>query len=126
MNDPTAQGTAREHLKAAKAGMRQVEQLLSQPSMENADRSATVLREVEVQLGCVAAILRNNGAQPDAEFHSALEELQAEVAVLARFLSEGDKLLSGWLQAVQARRAGYTQRGQAAPLVLVNKVTVEG
>lgn len=126
MPDPIAPGTAREHLHAAKTGMRQVKQLLAQPSVENADQSATLLREVEVQLGCVAAMLRNNGTQPDAEFRSALEELQAEVAVLARFLAEGDKLLSGWLQAVQARRGGYTQRGQAAPLVLVNKLTVEG
>ncbi len=126
MRDPTAPGSAREHLKAAKIGMRQVKQLLAQPSPENADQSATVLREVEVQLGCAAALLRGNSGQQDQEVRSSLEELQAEVAVLARFLAEGDKLLSGWLQAVQAKRAGYTQRGQAAPLVLVNKITVEG
>ena len=126
MKDPTAQQAAREHLKAAKCGMQQVKRLLAQPTLESADLSAQVLREVEVQLGCVAAILEKNGARPDKEFRHAMEELQREVAVLARFLSEGDKLLSGWLQAVQSRRAGYNQRGQAAPLVLVNKVTVEG
>jgi hypothetical protein len=126
MQDPIDPGSAREHLKAAKNGMRQVKQLLAQPSPENADRSAAVLSEVEVQLGCAAALLRGNGPKQGQDVRSSLEELQAEVAVLARFLAEGDKLLSGWLQAVQAKRAGYNHRGQAAPLVLVNKITVEG
>lgn len=126
MQAPIDPGSAREHLKAAKIGMRQVKQLLAQPSPENADQSATLLGEVEVQLGCAAAMLRGNGAKQDQDIRSSLEDLQAEVAVLARFLAEGDKLLSGWLQAVQAKRAGYNQHGQAAPLVLVNKITVEG
>ncbi len=125
MGDPSVQVAAREHLRAAKAGMREVRHLLSDPSVENADRSGSILREVEVQLGCAAALLQHNGAQPDEEFRFALEELQGEVAVLARVLSEADKLLSGWLRAVQTRRAGYTPRGQAAPLVLVSKVAVE-
>ena len=73
-----------------------------------------------------AAILEKNGPPAGGEFRSALEELQGEVATLARFLSGADKLLSDWLTALQTRRGGYTHRGQAAPLVLVNKVTVEG
>ena len=125
MEDASVHVAAREHLRAAKAGMRQVRRLLSEPSVENADQSGSILREVEVQLGCAAALLQHNGSQPGEEFRLALEELQAEVAVLARFLSEADKLLSGWLRAVQTRRGGYTQRGQAAPLALVNKVAVE-
>ena len=126
MQDPTAPTPVRAHLKAAKDGMQQVKRLLSQPSPENADQSAALLREVEVQLGCVAAILEKSGTRPDSEVRSAMEDLQREVAILARFLSEGDKLLSSWLTSVQARRAGYNNRGQAAPLVLVNKVRVEG
>jgi hypothetical protein len=106
--------------------MRDVRSLLARPSLENADRSAAILRDVEVQLGCAAAMLQNNPSEPGDDFRLALEELQAEVAALARFLSEADKLLSGWLRAVQTRRAGYTERGQAAPLVLVNKLAVEG
>jgi len=126
MQQPTAQAAAREHLNAAKTGMQQVQRLLVQPSPENADQAAAVLCEVEIQLGCASAVLEKSGALPDSELRSATEELQREVAILARFLSEGDKLLSGWLQSVQTRRAGYNQRGQAAPLVLVNKIAVEG
>jgi hypothetical protein len=105
--------------------MRQVRNLLSQPSSEAAEKSAVLLRETEVQLGCAVAILTKSERCQDAEIRATLQELQHEVAVLARFLSEADKLLSGWLQALQARRGGYTQRGQAAPLVLVSKVAVE-
>jgi hypothetical protein len=118
-------GDARECLQAARVGMRQVKRLLSQPSADAADESAALLRDVEVQLGCVAAILRQTG-KPDAEIRSGVEELQNEVAVLATFFAGMDKMLSGWLDAVRSRRGGYTVRGQAAPLTLVRKLSVEG
>ncbi len=124
-NDPQY-GEAREHLDAARAGMREVKRLLSQPSAEAADDSSVLLREVEIQLGCVAAILRNNDARPEGEIRAGVEELQTQVAVLAAFFAEADKMFTGWLQAVQSRRGGYTERGQAAPLVLVKKLSVKG
>jgi hypothetical protein len=126
MENATEYGNARECLQGARASMRQVKRLLSQPSVEAADESAALLRVVEVQLGCVAAILRQNGSQPDAEMRAGVEELQSEVAVLASFFAGADKMLSGWLNAVRSRRGGYTDRGQAAPLTLVRKLSVEG
>ena len=126
MENATEYGDARECLQAARARMRQVKKLLSQPSVEAADESAALLRDVEVQLGCVAAILRKTGAKPDAGIRSGVEELQNEVAVLAAFFAGADKMLSGWLDAVRSRRGGYTERGQAAPLMLVRKLSVEG
>jgi len=71
------------------------------------------------------AMLRNNGTQPDAEFRSALEELQAEVAVLARFLPKGTSCSRAGFRLYKPG-AGDTLSGTAAPLVLVNKLTVEG
>ncbi len=126
METTTEYGDARECLQTARERMRQVKQLLSRPSAEAADESAALLRDVEVQLGCVAAILRQNGSKPDLEFRSGVVALQDEVAVLARYFSQADKMFSGWLQAVRARRGGYTKSGQAAPLVLVKKLSVEG
>lgn len=126
MENATEYGSARECLQAARVSMRQVKRLLSQPSAEAADESAALLRDVEVQLGCVAAMLRQDDARPDAEIRSGVEELQSEVAVLATFFAGADKMLSGWLNAVRTRRGGYTVRGQAAPLTLVRKLSVEG
>ncbi len=126
MQTASEYGDAREFLHAARASMRQVKRLLTQPSAEAADESAALLRDVEVQLGCVAAILRQNGARPDIEIRAGVEELQSEVAVLASFFAGADKMLSSWLDAVRSRRGGYTDRGQAAPLVLVRKLSVEG
>jgi len=57
---------------------------------------------------------------------AGVEELQNEVAVLAAFFAGAGKMLSGWLDAVRSRRGGYTERGQAAPLTLVRKLSVEG
>jgi hypothetical protein len=126
METTTEYGDARECLQAARQNLRQVKRLLPQLSAGAADEAAALLREVEVQLGCAAAILRRNGSKPDLEFRSGIEELQGEVAVLARFFAEADKMFSGWLHAIRARRGGYTERGQAAPLVLVKKLSVEG
>jgi hypothetical protein len=119
-------GDARECLRAARVNMRQVKRLLSQPSVDAADESAALLRDVEIQLGCVAAILRQKGAKPDAGVRTGVEELQNEVAVLAAFFAGADKMFSGWLDAVRSRRGGYTERGQAAPLMLVRNLSVEG
>jgi hypothetical protein len=126
MDNTTQYGDARECLQAARTSMREVKRLLSRPSAEAADESAALLWEVEVQLGCVAAMLQRNGAKPDADVRAGIEELQREVAVLAAFFAGANRLLSGWLDAVRTRRGGYTQRGQAAPLVLVTKLSVEG
>ena len=119
-------GDVREHLEAARAGMREIKQLLSQPSAEVVDQAVVILRDVEVQLGCVAVLLKNNNARRDLGIRTEVEDLQEEVAVLARFLAKSDQMLAGWLQNVRTRRGGYTQRGQAAPLVLVKKLTAEG
>jgi len=126
MGDGTAYGDARECIHAAKALMREVRGLLSKPSTESAERSAALLREIEVQLGCAAAILKVSGTRLDLEMRSEVEDLQDQVAVLAQFFAEADQLLSNWLRVVRTRRAGYTDQGQAAPLVLVNRLTVEG
>jgi hypothetical protein len=119
-------GDARQCLDAARSGMRQVKKLLSRPSLDAADESAALLRDVEVQLGCVAAILRHSGVKPDVEIRAGVEELQNEVAVLASFFAGADKMISLWLDGIRSRRGGYTERGQAAPLVLVRKLSVEG
>ena len=126
MENATEYGDARECLQAARVSMRQVKRLLSRPSPDTADESAALLRDVEVQLGCVAAILRQSAPKPDAGMRQGIEELQSEVAVLAAFFAGADKMLSGWLDAVRSRRGGYTQRGQSAPLMLVGKLSVEG
>jgi len=126
MENATEYGNARECLQAARLRMREVKRLLSQPSAEAADESAALLRDVEVQLGCVAAILRQNGAKPDAGIRVGVEELQNEVAVLAAFFAGADKMLSRWLDAVRSRSGGYTAHGQGAPLTLVRKLSVEG
>jgi hypothetical protein len=124
--DTSACSDARECIRNAKTNVQRVKELLARPSTESAEQSSAILREVEVQLGCAAAILQRNGSRPDQETRLAVEELQDQVAVLAKFFAEADNLLSGWLRAVRSRHGGYTKQGRAAPLILVNKLTVQG
>lgn len=123
---PEAYGDARECIRAARLNMRRAKEALSQPNFQGAEESSVILREVDVQLGCAAAILKRSHSRPEPEVQTSLNELQSDIAVLALFLAQADKLLNGWLQAIGTRRAGYTQQGDAAPLILVNKVQVEG
>jgi hypothetical protein len=123
---PTISGDARECIRAARANMREVKQLLSQPSEGNAEECAALLRQVEIQLGCAVAIFKTRGPEPSVETQSILEAMQGEIAVLAQFLAEADKLLAGWLRAISSRQSGYTTEGRAAPLVLLKKISVEG
>lgn len=123
---PTTSGDARECIRAARANMRAVKQLLSQPSETHAEECAALLRQVEIQLGCAVANFKNRSPEPSAEIQSILEAMQGEIAVLAQFLAEADKLLTGWLRAISSRQSGYTTEGRAAPLVLLKKVSVEG
>lgn len=106
--------------------MRRVKQLLVQPSEENAEESAVLLREVEIQLGYAVAVFKTRGSARSVELQSALESLQGEIAVLAQFFTQADQLLSGWLHVLSSRHSGYTTGGKAAPLVLLKKVSVEG
>jgi len=125
MEDGTAHGVAWECIRAAKESVKKVKDLLVDPSVESAEQSAAILRGVEVQLGCAAAVLKTTGMLADKEMRSAVEEVQDEVAILARFFAGADKLLTGWLGAVQSKRGGYTEQGRAVPLVLVSKLSVE-
>ncbi len=124
---PTKYGDAGACARAAKANMGKVQLLLAQPTVESAEECASILREVEVQLGCAAAILKISGSvKRDPETRSVLEGLQKDVAVLAQFFAEADKLFTGWLLAIRSKRSGYNEQGQVAPLVLINKVSWKG
>ena len=126
MEDRNAYGVAWDCIRSAKEGVRKVKDLLIEPSTDHAEEAAELLRGVEVQLSCAAAVLKSTGLLADKEMRCAVEEVQQEVAVLARFFANADRLLTGWLGAVQSKRGGYTEQGRAVPLVLVSKLTVEG
>jgi len=123
---PSQYGDAHECIQAAQRNLEQVKQLVARPSVEAGEAAAAILREVEVQLGCIAAIWKSQGVNADPELRSALEGIQREVGLLAELFAQTDRLLQSWIGAIQSKRAGYNGRGQTAPLVLVNRVSLEG
>jgi hypothetical protein len=119
-------GDAPDCIREASEKVRQAKQLLSQPAERNAEESAALLREAEIQLGCACAYYRAHGCKPDHQIQITLQALQTEIASLAQFFSLADRFLGDWLRAIGPQQAGYTTRGQAAPLVLMKKVSLEG
>jgi hypothetical protein len=123
---PAQYGDTRECLRAAQGNLERVRQLLGKPTVEASEAAAATLREVEVQLGCIVALWKNTGQNADPALRPMLQNLQREVAILAELFAQADKMFTGWLQAIQSSRAGYTGKGHAAPLVLVSQVSLEG
>lgn len=123
---PARYGNVHACIQAAQRNLEQVKQLIARPSVEAGEAAAAILREVEVQLGCIAAIWKSQGVNADPELRSALEGIQREIGLLAELFAQTDRLLQGWMGAIQSKRAGYNGRGQTAPLVLVNRVSLEG
>jgi len=123
---PAQYGDARACIQAARRNLEQVKQILAHPSVEAGESSAAILREVEVQLGSIAALWKSKGSQSDPELRLALEGIKREVALLAELFAQADRLFQDWIGAIESKRSGYNGRGQAAPLVLVSQVSLEG
>jgi len=123
---PKQYGDAAECLHAARRNLDRIGKLLARPSAESVDAAAAILREVEVQLGCISVLWKAKHAKADPELKSVLEEIRRDVAVLAEFFSQAERLFDGWIKAIQSKRGGYNKQGQAAGLILVNQVNLEG
>lgn len=123
---PEQYGDARECIRAAQRNLTRVRELLARPSVDAGEASATILREVEVQLGCIAALWKTQGATADPEVRKVLEEIKREVGTLAEFFAQTERLLQSWIEAIQIKRSGYNGRGQSAPLILIHSVSLEG
>ena len=127
MQTASEYGDARECLQAARASMRQVKRLLSQPSAEAADESAALLagRRSSARLrGRHSAAERRQTGYRDSR--PASKSCKAKWPCSPAFSPGRTRCFPAWLDAVRSRRGGYTERGQAAPLVLVRKLSVEG
>jgi hypothetical protein len=123
---PNQYGDVAECMQAARANLERVRKLLTPPSAEAVDAAAAILREVEVQLGCVSALWKSEHSRRDPKLKPVLEEIRKDVAVLAEFFSQTERLFDGWIRAIQTKRGGYDKQGHAAALILVNQVNVEG
>jgi len=123
---PKQYGDATECMHAARGNLDRVRRLLTKPSAESVEAAAAILREVEVQLGCISALWKADRAKADPGLKSVLEDIREDVAVLAEFFSRAEQLFDGWLKAIQTKRGGYNREGRAAALILVNQVDLEG
>jgi len=123
---PKQYGDVAECMHAARGNLEQVRKLLTQPSTESVDAAAAILREVEVQLGCVCVLWKAERSQADPSLKPILEDIRKDVAVLAEFFSQAERLFDGWIGAIRSKRGGYNKQGHAAALILVNQVNLEG
>jgi hypothetical protein len=117
---------AGECIRFARKNLSEVKDLLLQPTREHGERSGELLREVEVQLGCAAALLHATGKNADPAIIAEIQELKRQTEALAIMFGETNRMLAAWAGRVLVHRNGYTDRGGAAPLFLVSKTTAEG
>jgi hypothetical protein len=123
---PKQYGDVAECMHAARGNLERVRKLLTKPSPESVDAAAAILREVEVQLGCICVLWKAERSRVDPALKPILEDIRTDVAVLAEFFSQAERLFDGWIGAIQSKRGGYNNQGHAAALILVNQVNLEG
>ena len=124
-NGPKYQSIA-ECMRCARQNLSEVKAMLSRPTRENGERSVELLREVEVQLGCVAAFLRSAPEKADPKIVTEIHELKQQTESLVVLFAETNRVLGSWASRVLVNRNGYTEYGGAAPLFLVGKTSAEG
>src|ERR1700681_1187222 len=112
-----------ECIRAARAHIAEVMRSLKALSSDAAERSADLLSEAATQLQDAAAMLRGMECPGDANLRLEVERLRQELKTLSYALSQTDRLVSGWMRRMGS---GYTERGGAAPLMLVKKVNITG
>lgn len=117
------QKPAAESIRAGRAVLSDVRALLRQPSLANAEQCGELLNDAARHLRSAAGQL---DAGQDKRLRADLERLRAEVDLLARTLSETDRMLSSWSRKLGVKANGYTERGASAPLILVKKLSVTG
>ena len=118
--------SAAEYIQAARKNLAEVKKLLSRPTGDSVQNSTDRMREVEVQLGCAVAILRSSRERAATNLVTELQDLKEQTQFLSQLVGETNRFLSGWVNRVMISRNGYTERGDAAPLFLVRKTTLEG
>jgi hypothetical protein len=123
---PNQYGDVSECMHAARANLDRVRKLLTRPSAESVESAAAILREVEVQLGCISVLWKADQSKRDPKLKPVLEEIRKDVAILAECFSHAERLFEGWIRAIQSKRGGYDKQGQAAALILVSQVNLEG
>lgn len=123
LSDVDSRKCAAESIRTGRAILFQVRTLLRQPSPANAEESGKLLSDAAEHFRSALTQLQ---AHRDISLKAELEQLRVEVDVLAKTLSETDRLLTSWTRRLGVRANGYTERGTSAPLILVKKLSVTG
>ena len=123
LSEVDSRKSAAQSIRTGRSILFQVRGLLRQPSQANAEESGKLLNDAAEHFKHALTQLQ---ARRDMSLKAELEQLRVEVDVLARSLSETDRLLTSWTRRLGVRANGYTERGTSAPLILVKKLSVTG
>lgn len=115
--------SAAESIRTGRAILSDVRALVRQSTPASAEECGNLLNEAARHLRSAAAQMDPG---PDTSLRADLERLRSEVDLLARTLSETDRLLTSWTRKIGVKANGYTSRGASAPLILIKKLSVTG
>jgi hypothetical protein len=95
------------------------------PTPEAIDGELPALKQA---LQCLQELQPEAGLQtePEAGLRIELEMLHAEVRRVAGLIEGGAALQAGWAKVLAAAAGGYTAGGEAAPLTVRGRLSLEG
>jgi hypothetical protein len=118
----SAVGGEVERIREARRKLHQVRQILMTPSPERLGDCGPVLQEAAGLLGSLSDC-------PKSGVPLLIEELQAlrrDLSVVTALMQQAAGYYLGWAQMLGAATTGYTNQGDAGPLLGYSQMSVEG
>jgi hypothetical protein len=119
----SAVGGEVERRREARQKLHQVRQILMTPSPERLGDCGPVLEEAA---GLLASLPDYRKSGPPVPFIEELQALRRDLSVVTALIQQAAGYYLGWAQILGAATSGYTNQGDAAPLVGYPQVSVEG
>jgi hypothetical protein len=111
-----------ERVRQARRKLHQVREILISPSPEKLGECGPVLEDAAGLLGSLLES-RTNGAAPPL-LAEELQGLRRELSVVTALMQQAAGYYLGWAQMLGAATNGYTNHGEAAPLVDCSQLSI--
>jgi hypothetical protein len=113
---------------AARAALTEIRRMLMAPKPENIESCCGELKRAIafVQRLTGLAIETNESVRRREELRVEAEELRRELAQAGRLLHQAGGFYLGWARLLLAAGEAYTPDGEATPLPVVRRLSVEG
>ena len=115
------------HVRHVRSKVEALRAALLTPNPQQISDALPGLEEAAVSLHALEAEVRANAATP-ADLRHQLKDLKNDLRTVAALVEHGATFYQGWAKMLAIAAAGYTPKGEAAPLepIAANAISIRG